>query len=107
MLGQDIKSLLLPMAVHSCSCAAAGRAAVRAMPADQVQESDSAFAPNLVNSMCYLVEQTIQVGWVGGRMGWWRAVVWLCWLYVACADQRLARLCECDRNGVVRAATEA
>lgn len=33
------------------------RAALAAMPADDKQDSDSDFKPNLVNSVCYLVEQ--------------------------------------------------
>jgi cation-transporting ATPase 13A1 len=37
------------------------RAAVAAMPASEAQKSDSDFKPNLVNTVCYLVEQTVQL----------------------------------------------
>jgi cation-transporting ATPase 13A1 len=31
------------------------------MPADEAQDSESDFAPNLVNSICYLVQQIVQL----------------------------------------------
>ncbi|KIY95745.1 hypothetical protein MNEG_12219 [Monoraphidium neglectum] len=37
------------------------RAALGAMPEEEAQDSESDFKPNLVNSVCYLVEQTVQL----------------------------------------------
>lgn len=38
------------------------RTAVAVMPEEQRQDSESDFKPNLVNSVCYLVEQIVQLG---------------------------------------------
>lgn len=37
------------------------RSALASMPADDRLDSESDFKPNLVNSVCYLVEQTVQL----------------------------------------------
>jgi len=47
------------------------------MPGEQAQDSESDFKPNLVNSICYMVEQVrVCVGGLGFRagVGGWRPV---------------------------------
>eukprot|EP00878_Enallax_costatus_P016666 GHUV01017486.1.p1 GENE.GHUV01017486.1~~GHUV01017486.1.p1 ORF type:complete len:1230 (+),score=386.32 GHUV01017486.1:189-3878(+) len=41
------------------------RTALAVMPEEQRQDSESDFKPNLVNSVCYLVEQIVQLGTFG------------------------------------------
>lgn len=47
---------------HAADCVVYCRTALAVMPEEQRQDSESDFQPNLVNSVCYLVEQIVQLG---------------------------------------------